>query len=104
MAFRELFVDVDAIVFETLGDSIVIDGRPVLGMFTAPWQQPKMGKLNTGLREPRVDIRVADAIDLVKGQLVSVDLPALDGGGEYDLLLWEPDGSGIVTLILRKRA
>ncbi|WP_407597071.1 hypothetical protein [Pseudomonas aeruginosa] len=106
MAFRDLIDDIDDVVFETLGDSAVIEGRaePVLGMFSAPWKQPQFGKLNTGLREPRFEIRVKDSDGLVKGLRVSVDLPALDGGGDYDLLQLEPDGNGLVALILRKRA
>lgn len=106
MAFRDLIAEVDAVVFETLGDSARIEGReqPVLGMFAAPWLQPKFGKLNTGLREPRFEIRVSDSHGLEQGLLVSVDLPALDGGGDYDLLQLEPSGDGLVALILRMRA
>jgi len=106
MGFRDLIADIDAVVFETLGDSARIEGReePVLGMFSAPWLQPKIGKLNTGLREPRFEIRVRDSHGLEQGMLVSVDLPVLDGGGDYDLLQLEPSGDGLVALILRMRA
>lgn len=106
MGFRDLIADIDAVVFETLGDSARIEGReePVLGMFSAPWLQPKIGKLNTGLREPRFEIRVSDSQGLAQGMLVSVDLPELDGGGDYDLLQLEPSGDGLVALILRMRA
>ncbi|SFX46323.1 hypothetical protein SAMN03159398_01775 [Pseudomonas sp. NFPP02] len=105
MAFRDLIDDIDDVVFETLGESAMIEGRaePILGMFSAPWKQPQFGKLNTGLREPRFEIRVKDSDGLVKGLRVSVDLPALDGGGDYDLLQLEPNGNGLVALILRKR-
>jgi hypothetical protein len=105
VSFRDLIAEVDAVVFETLGDSARIEGRaePVLGMFAAPWLQPKFGKLNTGLREPRFEIRVSDSHGLEQGMLVSIDLPALDGGGEYDLLQLEPSGDGLVALILRMR-
>jgi hypothetical protein len=105
MGIRELMTDVDDIVFETLGDSARIEGRevPVFGMFAAPWLQPKFGKLNTGLREPRFEIRVSDSQGLEQGMLVSVDLPALDGGGDYDLIQLEPSGDGLVALILRLR-
>jgi hypothetical protein len=105
MGFRDLVAEVDAVVFETLGDSARIEGReePVLGMFAAPWLQPKFGKLNTGLREPRFEIRVSDSHGLQQGLLVSIDLPALDGGGDYDLLQLEPGGDGLVALILRLR-
>ncbi|CRL47767.1 head-tail joining protein [Pseudomonas sp. URMO17WK12:I11] len=106
MGFRDLVAEVDAVVFETLGDTARIEGReePVCGMFAAPWLQPKFGKLNTGLREPRFEIRVSDSHGLEQGMLVSIDLPALDGGGDYDLLQLEPSGDGLVALILRMRA
>jgi hypothetical protein len=105
MGFRDLIAEVDAVVFETLGDTARIEGReePVFGMFAAPWLQPKFGKLNTGLREPRFEIRVSDSHGLEQGLLVTVDLPELDGGGEYDLLQLEPSGDGLVALILRMR-
>jgi hypothetical protein len=105
VGFRDLIAEVDAVVFETLGDSARIEGydEPVLGMFAAPWLQPKMGNTRTALREPKFEIRVRDSHGLKKGLLVSVDLPALDGGGDYDLLQLEPGGDGLVALILRKR-
>lgn len=105
MAFRDLVEDIDAVVFETLGDTAQIEGRSelVLGMFAAPWLQTKIGKLNTGSREPRFEIRVGDSSGLVKGLLVDIKLPELDGGGHYDLLQLEPSGDGLVTLVLRTR-
>ena len=105
MGFRDLIAEVDAVVFETLGDTARIEGRdePVFGMFAAPWLQPKFGKLNTGLREPRFEIRVKDSDGLSQGLRVTIDLPSLDGGGDYDLMQLAPDGNGLVALILRKR-
>ena len=105
MAFRDLIEDIDDVVFETLGDSAQIEGRtePVLGMFMAPWKSPQFGKIQTAIREPRFEIRVRDSDGLIKGLRVTVDLPVLDGGGEYDLLQLEPGGDGLVALILRKR-
>ncbi|MGY1952508.1 MULTISPECIES: head-tail joining protein [Pseudomonas] len=105
MAFRDLIDDIDDVVFETLGDSAQIEGRaePVLGMFSAPWKQPAFGKVHSAIREPRFEIRVKDSEGLSKGLRVTVDVPVLDGGGEYDLLQLEPNGNGLVALILRKR-
>jgi len=105
VAFRDLIDDLDDVVFETLGDSAQIEGRaePVLGMFSAPWKQPAFGKVHSAIREPRFEIRVKDSEGLSKGLRVTVDVPALDGGGEYDLLQLEPNGNGLVALILRKR-
>lgn len=105
MAFRDLIDDIDDVVFETLGDTAQIEGRaePVQGMFSAPWKQPAFGKVQTAIREPRFEIRVKDSEGLSKGLRVTVDVPALDGGGDYDLLQLEPNGNGLVALILRKR-
>ena len=106
MGIRDLVADIDCVIFDVLGDTARIEGRtePVLGMFSAPWKQPQIGRLNTGLREPHLVVRVADSVGLEKGLLVTIDLPELDGGGDYDLLQLEPSGDGLVSLILRKRA
>ena len=106
MGIRDLVADIDNVIFDVLGDTAHIEGRaePVQGMFSAPWKQPQIGRLNPGLREPHFIVRVADSDGLSKGLLVTIDLPDLDGGGDYDLLQLEPSGDGLVSLILRKRA
>lgn len=101
MGIRDLMAGVDDAVFEALGDTAAIDGREVLGMFSAPWLQPKLGRINTGLREPHLVIRVSDSEGVIERQQVRVDLPAHDGGGLYTLVRVEPGGDGLVTLILR---
>lgn len=105
MGLRDRIAEIDNVVFDVLADTGHIEGRaePVLGMFSAPWKQPQIGRLNTALREPHFIVRVADANGLDKGQCVTIDLPELDGGGDYDLLQLEPTGDGLVSLILRKR-
>ncbi|ULL06123.1 hypothetical protein JNO42_03685 [Pseudomonas putida] len=104
MGFRDLIVDIDDTVFEVLGDTALIEGREVVGMFSAPWLQPKLGQINTGLREPHFVIRVCDSSDVVTRQLVVVDLPPEDGGGNFTIARIEPGGDGLVTLVLRKSA
>ena len=101
MGIRDLMAGVDDAVFEALGDTATIDGREVLGIFSAPWLQPKLGRINTGLREPHLVIRVSDSEGVIERQQVRVDLPAHDGGGLYTLVRVEPGGDGLVTLILR---
>ncbi|NBB09545.1 hypothetical protein [Pseudomonas sp. SLFW] len=103
MAFRDLVADVDDTVFDVLSDSAQIEGRPVAGMFSAPWLQPVVGRLNTGLREPHFVMRVAEAVGVDQGQAINIDLPALDGGGPYTITRLEPDGSGLVSLVLRMK-
>ncbi|MCO7519173.1 MULTISPECIES: hypothetical protein [unclassified Pseudomonas] len=102
MAFRDLIDEVDDTVFEVLGDTALIEGREVLGMFSAPWLQPKMGRITTALREPHLVIRVADNAGVQIRQKVEIDLPEEDGGGSYTITSIEPGGDGLVSLVLRK--
>jgi len=102
MAFRDLIDEVDDTVFEVLGDTALIEGREVLGMFSAPWLQPKMGRITTALREPHLVIRVADNAGVQIRQKVEIDLPKEDGGGSYTITSIEPGGDGLVSLVLRK--
>lgn len=104
MGFRDLIVDVDDTVFEALGDTALIEGREVSGMFSAPWLQPKLGQIRTALREPHLVIRVSDNAGVEMKQRVVIDLPPEDGGGTYTIAGSEPGGDGLVTLILRKAA
>lgn len=103
MGFRELSEDMDALVLDGLGDMGTVGGREIAGFFSAPWLQPRMGRINTALREPQFEIRVSDASGIEPGQLVLIDLPAQDGGGQYDLVKLEPDGTGWVALLLRAK-
>ena len=101
MAFRELIETLDDTVFDVLRDTAFIEGREVSGMFSAPWLQPKLGRINTGLREPHLVIRVADSEGVHERQQVRIDLPKPDGGGLYTLVRMEPGGDALVTLVLR---
>lgn len=102
MAFRDLVDDLDDTIFEELGDCAQIDGRDVLGMFSAPWLQPKLGQIRTSLREPHFVIRVKDNAGIETKQKLVIELPAEDGGGIYTITSIEPGGDGLVTLVLRK--
>ena len=102
MGFRDLIDDVDEVVFDVLGDPAQINGRDVLGMFSAPWLKPKIGQINTGLREPHLVIRVGENAGVETRQAVMIDLPTEDGGGNYIIARIEPGGDGLVTLVLRK--
>ncbi|NHN77700.1 hypothetical protein HA520_10455 [Azotobacter chroococcum] len=103
MSFHDAVVKLDAAVFDTLADAATLDDQPVLGMFEQVVAHPKIGTLNTGLIEPRLVLRAADAQAAVRGSVVVVDLPAPDGGA-YDVVDIEPDGGGLVALILRPQA
>lgn len=95
--FRALSDRMDREIFNRLGDAVRIDGRPVRGMFAAPWLQPQLGRLNTSLREPMLTVRDADAVSVAKDMLVEVP-----GEGEFVVVNIEPDGTGDTVLVLRR--
>lgn len=104
MAFRVQVVAMDVQLLEVLGDEVMIEGRdePVPGFFSAPWLQPKIGRINTGVREPVFAIRIAEAKGIKEGQHLVCLLAAEDGGGRYVITKREPDGTGWINLILRE--
>jgi hypothetical protein len=95
MEFRALVARMDDTVFSTLSDPIEVDGRAVRGMFSSPWLAPQLGTLRTGLVEPNVKLRDADAAGVDRGAAV-----VFDGAG-YEVVSIEPEGTGITTLVLR---
>lgn len=96
--FRDLMADIDTTVFDVLGDAATVQGKPVSGMFYAPWLQPALGKLNTSIREPHLVVQDADAAGVIKGAEVQVT-----GQGDYAVVSIEPDGTGRSTLVLRAK-
>jgi len=98
MTFRDNVVDLDEAVFETLSDAVQIDGRPdpVMGMFYSPWLDVEtMRGQRTGLREPFVILRDADAAGVRQRTRVR----AL--GDVFSVIELQPDGSGMTKLVLR---
>ena len=93
--WRELTDDMDAEVFAALADDVTVNARPVRGIFSAPWLAPQLGRLNTAIVEPRLSVRDADAVGVIKGMPVVVD------GLDYVVVLIEPDSTGITMLVLR---
>lgn len=98
MNFRDLVTEMDIVIFDTLTDDVTINGTLVKGMFSAPWLQPKIGHLNTGIVEPQVVVRDSNAAGVSKGD------PVVANGGSYEIVSIEPDGSGVTALILRLAA
>ena len=94
-AFRELAAEMDSAIFDELADDATIDGRPVRGMFSAPWLAPQVGRLNTGIVEPHLIVQDADAGGVEKGALVVFDTLG------YEVVAIEPDGTGVTVLVLR---
>lgn len=95
-AFRDLAKRMDAAIFLRLSDAATLDGRPVAGMFRAPWLQPQLGSAGTGLLEPHLVIRDGDLGAAGQGSAVE------HGGRTYTVVSVEPDGTGLTTLVLRE--
>lgn len=95
-AFRDLVAEMDTAIFDALTDDVTINGLAVNGLFSAPWMEPRIGHLHTGIIEPQVVVRDADAASVQKGDAVVAN------GGSYEVIRFpEPDGTGVTTLILR---
>lgn len=94
--FRTLMADADAAVFAGLGDPAMLDGIAVVGLFNSPWLQPQMGGMGTGIVEPHLIIREGDLGAAGQGSVVAFD------GHTYTVVSVEPDGTGLVALVLRE--
>ncbi|WP_186030881.1 head-tail joining protein [Burkholderia gladioli] len=95
MRFRDLMADVDAAVKRDLADDdVTIDGKPVQGMFAAPWLGPDLGSRRTQLVAPVLHITDADAAVVKIGSIV------VAGGNRYRVHELQPDGTGWTVLIL----
>ncbi|WP_252090437.1 hypothetical protein [Pseudomonas sp. MWU13-3659] len=104
MAFRDQVAEMDAVLLDELGDEVEIEGiaGPVAGFMSVPWQQPKVGSINTGLRQPVFSVRVGDAVGIKEGLHLVCDLAPADGGGRYIIVKRDPDGTGWVNFALRE--
>ncbi|RQT06951.1 head-tail joining protein [Burkholderia contaminans] len=94
MAFRDLMVDVDTAVKRDLSDEVKIDGKPLQGMFKAPWLGPDLGTQRTQLVAPILDI-TDDAARVREGSIVEA------GGERFRVFEMHPTGTGWTILILR---
>ncbi|MCA8382570.1 MULTISPECIES: head-tail joining protein [Burkholderia cepacia complex] len=95
MAFRDLMADVDTAVKRDLSDDVKIDGKPLQGMFKAPWLGPDLGTQRTQLVAPILDITDDDAARVREGSIVEA------GGERFRVLAIRPAGTGWTILILR---
>lgn len=110
--FRALADRMDALAVQRLGDPATLaDGRPVFGAFASPFVGAEIGgkagaaRLGVAINadevlEPTLTARVVDVQGVKKGDHLTIDLPALLGGGRYKVVRLKPDGSGMVDLVL----
>ncbi|MBF8756493.1 head-tail joining protein [Pseudomonas guariconensis] len=104
MAFREQSAFMDGALLEVLGDEAKIEGidHPVPGFFSAPWLGPRLGGVQTDLREPVFSVRVAHATGIKDGAKLVVSLTPEDGGGQYVIAGRKADGTGWINFTLRE--
>lgn len=110
--FRERAARMDAVLIDRLGDQATLaDGTTIRGAFASPFLGAQIGVKGGGYRlgaainadqikEPTFTVRSVDAAKVLRGAFITIDLPAVDGGGRYKLVRPEPDGAGMVDLIL----
>lgn len=110
--FRGLAARMDANLVGRLGDRATLASGVVIGgAFASPFigaavggasRTAKLGKVINAekVMEPTFTARAVDVVELVKGSVLTIDLPPSDGGGRLRVVRLEPDGSGMVDVIL----
>ena len=96
MDFSALCERLDRQVTKRLSDKAVLDDVECRGIFSMAWREPRLGQMDTGLVEPHLKLRDADAATAKRGRRVTV------GGRDHDVVSIEPDGTGWTALILRE--
>lgn len=112
-SFRERMTRLDDRILKRVGDRARrADGGEVMGTFENTLVDPQLGakggKGALGMQvnadnvvEPRFNVPAAVAKTLPNGSILVIDLPASGGGGRYEVVRPEPDGSGWVALVLK---
>ncbi|SEC62966.1 head-tail joining protein [Pseudomonas costantinii] len=111
--FRALADRMDALAVARLGDPVLLaDGRTIYGAFASPFVGAEIGAGKGGavrlggainadeVLEPTLTARVVDVQGVKRGDFLTIELPALQGGGRYKVVRRKPDGSGMVDLVL----
>lgn len=110
--FRALSDRMDAVLVDRLGDRATLPGGELIGgTFVSPFLGSAIGGASRSARlgqvinadsvkEPTFTARVVDVEAIVKGAVLDIDLPSAQGGGRYRVVRLEPDGTGMIDLIL----
>ncbi len=110
-SFRGRLAALTVRILSRVGDRATLEnGSEVLGIFENPFIDPQVqGRSGKGLStsvdaaavgEPRFRVLAAEAARLPKGSILTIDLPASEGGGRYRVIRPEPLGDGMVNLVL----
>lgn len=112
-SFRERMAVLTTRILDRVGDRATLeDGPPIMGTFENLFLDPQMGTKGgkafavqvdaAELGEPRFSVLAADAKRLPEGELLTIELPAAEGGGRYKVVRHEPAGDGMVALVLEE--
>lgn len=113
-SFRERMAVLSARILDRVGDRATLEnGTVVLGTFDNPFLDAQMGAKGGGkglamqvdateLGEPRFTVLAAEAPRLPKDSVLTIELPAAEGGGRYRVVRPEPTGDGMVALVLEE--
>lgn len=102
--FGALAARMDAAILVHLSDPATLDGSPVRGMFAAPWIQPTLGSMHTGVVEPTLWVRDGAAAEATEGSIVAAPEGSIIApvGATFEVMRVEPDGTGLTALVLRE--
>ncbi|MCM8910898.1 hypothetical protein ACF8LF_18835 [Pseudomonas putida] len=100
-------------ILDRVGDRATLeDGTAIMGAFENPFLDPQMrGRSGKGLAsqvdaaelgEPRFSVLANIAQRLPRDSVLTIELPAAEGGGRYRVVRPEPTGDGMVALVLEE--
>lgn len=112
-SFRERMAVMSARILDRVGDRATLeDGTAIMGAFENPFIDPQMrGRSGKGLAsqvdaaelgEPRFSVLADVAQRLPRDSVLTIALPAAEGGGRYRVVRPEPTGDGMVALVLEE--
>ena len=112
-SFRERMAVMSARILDRVGDRATLeDGTAIMGTFENPFLDPQMrGRSGKGLAsqvdaaelgEPRFSVLADIAQRLPRDSVLTIALPAAEGGGRYRVVRPEPTGDGMVALVLEE--
>lgn len=112
-SFRERMAVMSARILDRVGDRATVeDGTAIMGTFENPFLDPQMrGRSGKGLAsqvdaaelgEPRFSVLADIAQRLPRDSVLTIALPAAEGGGRYRVVRPEPTGDGMVALVLEE--
>lgn len=112
-SFRERMAVMSARILDRVGDRATLeDDTAIMGSFENPFLDPQMrGRNGKGLAtqvdaaelgEPRFSVLANIAQRLPRDSVLTIELPAAEGGGRYRVVRPEPTGDGMVALVLEE--